>query len=152
VVTGVSLSPKSHIMTTEEILRLANLFVDLGVTKIRLTGPTPFLSCLLSLSHEPSFFLFHSLASSLCPPPIFPFPPATISTLNLSRGPTLSLSARDTLSLTHTRTLTHSLTQLPLLKARALTFSASPSFLLSRSLSHTHCPLHHSPLSSSLAG
>ena len=124
VLTGVSLSPKSHIMTTEEILRLANLFVDLGVTKIRLTGPTPFLSFLLSLSHAPSFLLFHSLASSLCPPPFFPFPPATISTLNLSRGPTLSSH-----SLPHTHSLSHFL-----------------CLSLSHSLTHTHT-LPPAPLS-----
>jgi len=38
---GVALSPKNEMLTTQEILRIANLFVDLGVTKIRLTGGEP---------------------------------------------------------------------------------------------------------------
>jgi cyclic pyranopterin phosphate synthase len=38
---GVELSPDSKLMTTPEILRLARLFVDQGVTKIRLTGGEP---------------------------------------------------------------------------------------------------------------
>ena len=38
---GVPLSPKSNIMTTEEIYQIAKTFVDKGVTKIRLTGGEP---------------------------------------------------------------------------------------------------------------
>jgi molybdenum cofactor biosynthesis protein A len=40
---GVELKPKSHIMTYEEILRLAGLFASMGVTKIRLTGGEPLI-------------------------------------------------------------------------------------------------------------
>jgi molybdenum cofactor biosynthesis enzyme MoaA len=36
-----SFSPSSSILTTPEILRLATLFVQQGVTKIRLTGGEP---------------------------------------------------------------------------------------------------------------
>ncbi|OJA07634.1 hypothetical protein AZE42_01106 [Rhizopogon vesiculosus] len=35
---GVELSPASHILTDDEVIRLATLFVSSGVTKIRLTG------------------------------------------------------------------------------------------------------------------
>lgn len=38
---GILLSPKSHIMTKEEIFGIAKVFVDHGVTKIRLTGGEP---------------------------------------------------------------------------------------------------------------
>src|SRR5690606_7149027 len=38
---GVQLSPKSHLMTYEEIYDIAKLFVKQGVTKIRLTGGEP---------------------------------------------------------------------------------------------------------------
>lgn len=38
---GVELSPAHHILTDDEIIRLANLFVRSGVTKIRLTGGEP---------------------------------------------------------------------------------------------------------------
>ncbi|XP_054271003.1 molybdenum cofactor biosynthesis protein 1-like [Macrosteles quadrilineatus] len=38
---GVNLTPRNHLLTTEEILRLAALFVRQGVTKIRLTGGEP---------------------------------------------------------------------------------------------------------------
>jgi len=40
-VDGIALSPKSHIMTYEEIYTIAKEFVDNGVTKIRLTGGEP---------------------------------------------------------------------------------------------------------------
>ena len=40
---GVPLSPKSHIMTFEEIYTIAKTFVSHGVTKIRLTGGEPFV-------------------------------------------------------------------------------------------------------------
>ncbi|KAF5388583.1 hypothetical protein D9757_004723 [Collybiopsis confluens] len=38
---GVPLSPNQQILTDEEVLRLAKLFVQSGVTKIRLTGGEP---------------------------------------------------------------------------------------------------------------
>ncbi len=38
---GVKLSPRDHIMSYEEILTMARLFVKHGVTKIRLTGGEP---------------------------------------------------------------------------------------------------------------
>lgn len=41
--SGVLLSPKSQLMTTEEVINIATLFVKHGVTKIRLTGGEPLL-------------------------------------------------------------------------------------------------------------
>jgi len=38
---GIELSPNGMLMTNEEILRLAKLFVQAGVKKIRLTGGEP---------------------------------------------------------------------------------------------------------------
>lgn len=38
---GVELTPKSHLLSQEEIVRLANLFICSGVNKIRLTGGEP---------------------------------------------------------------------------------------------------------------
>lgn len=38
---GIPLTPKSNLMTAEEIFQLASLFVQHGVTKIRLTGGEP---------------------------------------------------------------------------------------------------------------
>jgi len=38
---GVELSPAGKLLTDQEIIRLASLFVDNGVTKIRLTGGEP---------------------------------------------------------------------------------------------------------------
>lgn len=38
---GIPLTPKSHLMTADEIFQLASLFVKHGVTKIRLTGGEP---------------------------------------------------------------------------------------------------------------
>ncbi|WP_103069446.1 GTP 3',8-cyclase MoaA [Aquimarina sediminis] len=38
---GIQLSPKEHIMTYEEIYTIAKKFVQMGVTKIRLTGGEP---------------------------------------------------------------------------------------------------------------
>jgi GTP 3',8-cyclase / cyclic pyranopterin monophosphate synthase len=35
---GVDLSPKQKLLSTDEILYVAKLFVDQGVEKIRLTG------------------------------------------------------------------------------------------------------------------
>lgn len=38
---GIELSPEGKLLTNNEILRLAELFVKSGVTKIRLTGGEP---------------------------------------------------------------------------------------------------------------
>ncbi len=38
---GITLTPKEHLMTTDEIYHIAQEFVRLGVTKIRLTGGEP---------------------------------------------------------------------------------------------------------------
>ena len=38
---GVPLTPSAQLLTRQEIIRLANLFVEQGVTKIRLTGGEP---------------------------------------------------------------------------------------------------------------
>ena len=38
---GVELSPNGSILTDDEVIRLATLFVKQGVTKIRLTGGEP---------------------------------------------------------------------------------------------------------------
>lgn len=40
---GVALTPKSHLMTAQEIYTIAQKFVDAGVTKIRLTGGEPLI-------------------------------------------------------------------------------------------------------------
>lgn len=40
---GVPLTPKADLLTTEEILTLARLFVKEGVDKIRLTGGEPLI-------------------------------------------------------------------------------------------------------------
>lgn len=40
---GMELSPKSHLMTYEEIYEIAKIFVKHGVTKIRLTGGEPLI-------------------------------------------------------------------------------------------------------------
>lgn len=38
---GIELSPMDHILSDDEVIRLATLFVKSGVTKIRLTGGEP---------------------------------------------------------------------------------------------------------------
>lgn len=38
---GIELSPSSNILSDDEIIRLATLFVQNGVKKIRLTGGEP---------------------------------------------------------------------------------------------------------------
>lgn len=38
---GIALTPKPHLMTADEIISIAQTFVNLGVTKIRLTGGEP---------------------------------------------------------------------------------------------------------------
>ncbi|AMA49040.1 MULTISPECIES: GTP 3',8-cyclase MoaA [Flavobacterium] len=40
---GIKLTPKNHIMTADEIVQIAQTFVDLGIKKIRLTGGEPLL-------------------------------------------------------------------------------------------------------------
>lgn len=40
---GVQLTPKSDLLTTQEIITLAKLFVKEGVEKIRLTGGEPLI-------------------------------------------------------------------------------------------------------------
>ncbi|WP_223548542.1 GTP 3',8-cyclase MoaA [Aestuariivivens sp. NBU2969] len=40
---GIQLSPKSHLMTYEEIFNIAKIFVKHGVSKIRLTGGEPLI-------------------------------------------------------------------------------------------------------------
>lgn len=40
---GVKLSPRSQLLTTEEVLTLTRLFVQEGVDKIRLTGGEPLI-------------------------------------------------------------------------------------------------------------
>lgn len=40
---GVQLTPKSELLTTQEIITLARLFVKEGVDKIRLTGGEPLI-------------------------------------------------------------------------------------------------------------
>jgi molybdenum cofactor biosynthesis enzyme MoaA len=38
---GVKLTAKSHLLTTDEVVKLASFFVQEGVKKIRLTGGEP---------------------------------------------------------------------------------------------------------------
>lgn len=38
---GVELTPKAHLLSDDEVIRLAEMFVKQGVTKIRLTGGEP---------------------------------------------------------------------------------------------------------------
>ncbi|WP_317043792.1 radical SAM protein [Flavobacterium oreochromis] len=38
---GIKLTPKGHIMTADEIVLIAQTFVDFGINKIRLTGGEP---------------------------------------------------------------------------------------------------------------
>ncbi|WP_366068857.1 GTP 3',8-cyclase MoaA [Flavobacterium sp.] len=40
---GILLTPKQHLMTADEIISVAKTFVNLGVTKIRLTGGEPLI-------------------------------------------------------------------------------------------------------------
>ncbi|EMP24506.1 Molybdenum cofactor biosynthesis protein 1, partial [Chelonia mydas] len=40
---GVQLTPKSELLTTQEIITIARLFVKEGVDKIRLTGGEPLI-------------------------------------------------------------------------------------------------------------
>jgi molybdenum cofactor biosynthesis enzyme MoaA len=56
---GVELSPRGHILTDDEVIRLAALFVKSGVRKIRLTGGEPTVrKGLDNIIGDP----FHSLA------------------------------------------------------------------------------------------
>ena len=38
---GIQLAPKAHLLSDDEVIRLAEMFVKQGVTKIRLTGGEP---------------------------------------------------------------------------------------------------------------
>ena len=40
---GVELTPKPHLLSDDEVIRLAKMFVKQGVTKIRLTGGEPMI-------------------------------------------------------------------------------------------------------------
>lgn len=40
---GVDLTPRVDLLTTEEIITLSKLFVNEGITKIRLTGGEPLI-------------------------------------------------------------------------------------------------------------
>jgi len=40
---GVSLTDKPHLLTTDELIKLASLFVQEGIRKIRLTGGEPLI-------------------------------------------------------------------------------------------------------------
>ena len=40
---GVALTPRPHLLTTPELIRLTRLFAGAGVTKVRLTGGEPTL-------------------------------------------------------------------------------------------------------------
>ena len=40
---GISLTPNNQLLTTEEVIHLAKLFVSEGVDKIRLTGGEPLI-------------------------------------------------------------------------------------------------------------
>jgi len=61
---GIELSPDGKLLTNDEILRLATLFVKSGVTKIRLTGGEPTvrkgISDIIGMSY---FFLFDNTPS-----------------------------------------------------------------------------------------
>ena len=59
---GVELSPREHILSDDEVVRLATLFVRNGVTKIRLTGGEPtvrkgLIDIVGQLLHPPSVLL-----------------------------------------------------------------------------------------------
>ncbi|PWN24142.1 molybdenum cofactor biosynthesis prote [Microstroma glucosiphilum] len=41
--SGVPLTPKPHLLTTPEVMRIAKAFVEMGVKKVRLTGGEPLL-------------------------------------------------------------------------------------------------------------
>lgn len=63
---GIPLSPPSHLLTNEEIMRLVNLFVKCGVDKIRLTGGEPLLrKDLLPLVNSISHLLESSTSSNM---------------------------------------------------------------------------------------
>lgn len=71
---GIELSPKDHILTDDEIIRLATLFVRHGVNKIRLTGGEPTVrKGLTELVGESLYILSNRMIcisdSHLSPPP-----------------------------------------------------------------------------------
>ena len=45
---GVSLTPKSHLLTVDEITHLVNIFAQNGVDKVRVTGGEPTIRADLS--------------------------------------------------------------------------------------------------------
>lgn len=54
---GIELTPSPHLLSDDEIIRLATLFVRSGVTKIRLTGGEPTVrKGLIDLVGEHSYF------------------------------------------------------------------------------------------------
>ncbi|KAG8219583.1 molybdenum cofactor biosynthesis prote [Butyriboletus roseoflavus] len=63
---GVELSPREHILTDDEVVRLASLFVKSGVRKIRLTGGEPTvrkgLDNIIARLNELRSFGLHSIA------------------------------------------------------------------------------------------
>lgn len=65
---GIELSPKGHILTDDEVIRLATLFVKSGVTKIRLTGGEPTIRKgvvdIVGMSNNAVPFISHSLGIS----------------------------------------------------------------------------------------
>lgn len=68
---GVELSPGAKILTNEEILRLAALFVKSGVTKIRLTGGEPTVrKGIADIIGLQASVLYHTLYPDIdCKPP-----------------------------------------------------------------------------------
>lgn len=55
---GIDLSPRADILTDDEIIRLAALFVRKGVKKIRLTGGEPSIRPgIVDLIGEPLFLI-----------------------------------------------------------------------------------------------
>lgn len=62
---GVDLSPEGKLLTNDEVLRLANLFVKNGVTKIRLTGGEPTVRKGILDIVGKCFFLFSSAQLNL---------------------------------------------------------------------------------------
>jgi cyclic pyranopterin phosphate synthase len=60
---GIDLQPNDKMLTKDEIVRVARLFVDAGVDKIRFTGGEPLVR--LSSSPNCQFFLWCSGVFSL---------------------------------------------------------------------------------------
>ena len=66
---GVDLSPKEELLTTEELVAIARLFVQQGTTKIRLTGGEPLVRRdiveLISEWFDVSMYLVFSLSAGI---------------------------------------------------------------------------------------